>query len=94
MILFFLQKNNFGKRKKARKRAFSRIQESREQKDQVPKIQGSLREKPRHGAKVPVGKRHSAGAELELAVVEEEERGVPELVIRARRELVACTVGV
>ena len=94
MILFFLQKNNFGKRKTARKRAVSRIQGSRNQKNQDSKTQGSQREKPRHRAIALMGIRHIEGAEPEPAVVEAEDRGAPELATRARRELVACTVGV
>lgn len=43
-----------------------------------------LRKKPRHRPVILIGIRHIVGVELELVVIEVEDRGVPELVIRIR----------
>ena len=43
-----------------------------------------LREKPRHGAIVLVGIRHIVGVELELVVIEVEDRRLREVAIRIR----------
>ena len=56
-------------------------------------MQVSLRNEARHGAIAIVGMRHIAGAEPELVATKVEERGLREVVIRTRSELVTCTVG-
>ena len=61
-------------------------------KNQDSKTQGSQRKKPRDRTVVLVRIRHNAGVELELAAAEVEDRGIPELAIRTRSELVTSTV--
>ena len=83
------------KEKGPRKRGPSRVQGSRSQKTQDPKVQGStLRNEGGHRAIAAAGTRHAAGAELELVVAEAEERRLREVAIRIRSVLVAGAVGV
>lgn len=72
----------------------SRIEEKEIERPKVSSWQNSrlLREKAGRGAKGPEGIRDPARAELDLVVVEEEERRVSELAISVSREFVAGTV--